>query len=243
MITVVLVEPEVPGNVGFTARTLACYGLSDLRIVGRPGLSAHPEARRTVSGGEAVLSATRDFADLPAAVADCTYAFGFSRRTRDPAQRILDLPDAVNLVHGPGIHPGIAGNVALVFGCESQGLSREDTLRLSHLVRIRLPDSTLSLNLSHAVAIALHAFVGTASDDDRSAVTSHDDFPTMAESEGVLAAVIATLTDRNLLRPAKAEAQAEYLRMLWQRLRPSRRELEFLAGLLKKMAASGPDAP
>jgi tRNA C32,U32 (ribose-2'-O)-methylase TrmJ len=65
----------------------------------------------------------------------------------------------------------------------------------------------------------------------------------MAESEGVLAAVLATLTERKLLRPAKAEAQADYLRILWQRLRPNRRELEFLAGLLRKMAGSGPDAP
>lgn len=267
MPAVVLVGPEVPANVGFVARTMACYGLSDLRIVGRPDIASHPEARRTVSGGESVLEAARNFADLSAAVADCTYALGFSRRTRDPSQRILDLPEAVdlvNLVNAPRTDPEPAHPVALVFGCESQGLSRDDTLRLSHLVRIRLADPTLSLNLSHAVAIALHAFVGTASGHvpeggerigEWAAGSSPGRVPaalpisgiaagdpvTMAESEAMLSSLIAVLTDRNLLRPAKAEAQADYLRILWQRLQPTRRELEFLAGLLKKMAATGPD--
>lgn len=266
MLTVVLVEPEIPANVGFVARTMACYGLSDLRIVARPDIATHPEAVRTVSGGESVLAATRNFADLSAAVADCTYALGFSRRTRDPSQRILDLPEAVNLVNAPrtGTEPGLP--VALVFGCESQGLSRDDTIRLSHLVRIRLADPTLSLNLSHAVAIALHAIVGTDSSDGTDArqgigewaagsapgrvpaalpisEIAAGDPATMAESDRILAIVLAALTERNLLRPAKAEAQAEYLRILWRRLQPNRRELEFLAGLLKKMASSGPGTP
>lgn len=267
MLTVVLVEPEVPANVGFVARTMACYGLSDLRIVARPDIAVHPEALRTVSGGESVLAAARSFADLSAAVADCTYALGFSRRTRDPSQRILDLPEAVNLVNrvnAPRTDPEPGLPVALVFGCESQGLSRDDTLRLSHLVRIRLADPTLSLNLSHAVAIALHAIVGTDSGDGTEArqgigewaagsapgrvpaalpisEIAAGDPATMAESDRILAIVLAALTERNLLRPAKAEAQADYLRILWRRLQPNRRELEFLAGLLKKMASSGPD--
>lgn len=269
MLTVVLVAPEVPANVGFVARTMACYGLADLRIVARPDIASHPEARRTVSGGESVLEAARNYSDLSAAVADCKLALGFSRRTRDPSQRILDLPEAVELVNpvnAPRTDPEPGLPVALVFGCESQGLSRDHTLRLSHLVRIRLANPTLSLNLSHAVAIALHAFIGTASDhvlegggqigewaagstpgrvpaaSPISGIATGDPV-TLAESEAMLSSLLAALTDRNLLRPAKAEAQADYLRILWQRLQPTRRELEFLAGLLKKMAASGPDTP
>jgi TrmH family RNA methyltransferase len=257
MLTVVLVEPELPANAGFVARTMACFGEGDLRIVGRPGIAAHAEARRTASGGETVLEAARDFPDLDSAVGDCALALGFSRRARDPAQRILDLPEAVAL--RPAAPAGAAAATvlaptALVFGCESRGLSRDQVLRLSHVVRIPLRDPVLSLNLSHAVAIALHAFAGagTAALGSRSqaevaegaAVPDRDpsiaaatQAATLDESRRVLASALDLLADRGLLKPAKAEAQRDYLRILWQRLQPTRPELEFLAGLIRKLSS------
>lgn len=262
MMTVVLAGPELPANVGFTARTMACHGLSDLRIVASPGIASHPDARRTASGGEAVLERTRYYPDLSLAVADCALAFGFSRRARDPGQRILDLPDAAALAAPAASQGGpdySAAPIALVFGCESQGLSREDTLRLTHLVRIPLRDPALSLNLSHAVAIALYAFTAAPSQagpaGPRAAAgqdpdTAPDPAPpaegprgeasrpvSLGESQSVLTAVLAALSNRGLFKAAKAEAQADSLRILWQRLQPTRRELEFLAGILKKLGS------
>jgi tRNA/rRNA methyltransferase len=250
MLTVVLVEPELPANVGFVARSMACFGQADLRIVGRPGIAAHAEARRTASGGESVLESAREYADLDAAVAECDLALGFSRRARDPAQRVLDLPAAVALGAGPqggAAAPAYTGHAALVFGCESKGLSRDQVLRLTHVVRIPLRDPVLSLNLSHAVAIALHAFAGAGpaaespSGDARGSAAPEPDPMTgpvsLAESQGILASALELLAERGLLKPAKAEAQRDYLRILWQRLQPTRPELEFLAGLIKKLSS------
>lgn len=250
MLTVVLVEPELPANAGFVARTMACFGEGDLRIVGRPGIAAHAEARRTASGGEAVLEAARDFQDLDSAVGDCALALGFSRRVRDPAQRILDLPEAVALreaAPGGAAAASVPAPTALVFGCESRGLSRDQVLRLSHVVRIPLRDPILSLNLSHAVAIALHAFAGAGtaacspSEAADGMAAPERDAPTAAatleESQRILASALDLLADRGLLKPAKAEAQRDYLRILWQRLQPTRPELEFLAGLIRKLSS------
>lgn len=252
MLTVVLVEPELPANVGFAARSMACFGVNDLRIVGRPGMAAQAEAQRTASGGEAVLEAAREFRDLDAAVGECALALGFSRRTRDPAQRILDLSEAAALraVASAGTEGPVP--TALVFGCESRGLSRDQVLRLSHVVRIPLNDPLLSLNLSHAVAIALHAFAGAGTEAEPASEPPAGDvrgtaFPegrpasgaaTLAESRAVLAAAIGLLEDRGLLKPAKAAAQRDYLRILWQRLQPTRPELEFIAGLIKKLSSA-----
>lgn len=236
--------------MGFTARCLACYGLSDLRIVGRAGIAASEGTRKTASGGEAVLAGARDFSDLPSALADCHMALAFSRRARDPAQRIVDLPETPSLL-------AASEKVALVFGCESQGLSHEDTLHCSHVVRIPLVSETLSLNLSHAVAIALASLRGTggaaaaratASGAAPTGLAGPREIPardpatpaasaaaTLGDSEKLLAETLSLLARKGAFRPAKAEAQADYLRILWQRLRPTRAELEFLAGVLKKL--------
>ena len=151
---VVLVGPEQAANVGFAARTMACYGLADLRIVGSPGIAADGAARKTGKAVPETLDGARYFASLAEAIADCTQACGFTRRTREPSQRIEDLDETARAWRSR------AGNgiTALVFGRESQGLFREETLLLTHLVRIPLPSETLSLNVSHALAIGLYAF-------------------------------------------------------------------------------------
>lgn len=267
MIAIVLARPEIPGNIGFIARTMACHGLADLRIAGSAGMAVHPDAVRTASGEEAILHGAREFASLEEALADCHVALGFSRRVRDPGQRILDLPEAaVRFGALAAAPPGPASGgpeaplarMALVFGRESQGLSREETFCCTHLVRIPLPGPLLSLNLSHAVAIALYAFFGGLPGRPGDPVAGPPeganasgkaprksglepanpqiDVLPLGESEKVLSAVIARLLEGGQLKPAKAEAHLEYLRILWQRLQPTRREVEFLAGLLEKLA-------
>lgn len=283
MITVVLARPEIPANVGFIARNMACHGLIDLRITGRPGIAANPEAVRTASGEDAILAAARDFPDLESALSDCSAALAFSRRVRSPGQRILELSEAVARfgshvgTDGPRDHsaPGNpsgpilsggpatrGGPLALVFGRESQGLSREETFACTQVVRIPLPGPMQSLNLSHAVAIALYAFFGgnpawqdpggekresgmrgaaTSPSGPVAAADPASSGPgsgvlSLAESEQIVKGVINRLQERGLLNPVKADAHEAYLRILWQRLQPTRREFEFLVGLLKKLA-------
>lgn len=230
--SVILVEPEIAANVGFVARTLACYQIRDLRIVGGVSAAAE-EARRTGASALDILAGARSFMDLKSALADLHLALGFTFRPRDAAQRIHDLRDAVALVSGAGPE----ARVGLVFGRESRGLSREDTLLATHLVRIPLPQDNMSLNLSHAVAIALYALFEGAPVKYGTGNAPGEPVLPLAESEKILSTLLARLAERGRLNPAKADAHEGYLRSLWQRLQPSRRELEFLAGLLRKLEA------
>jgi TrmH family RNA methyltransferase len=234
---VVLVGPENAANVGFAARTMACYGLSDLRIVGSPGIAADGAARKTGKAVPETLDGAKYFASLADAIADCTLACGFTRRAREPSQRIEDL-DASARAWRERTGSGIA---ALVFGRESQGLFREETLLLTHLVRIPLPSETLSLNVSHALAIGLYAFTtvtatATEATDAREAVNTAL-FPTQGESAKVIDDLLANLDSKGFFKGGKQEAQREYARLLWQRLQPNRRELDFLAGLLRGLGS------
>lgn len=229
MLKVILVGPELAANVGFTARAMACYGLSDLRIVGSPGIATDGAARKTGNAALGILESARYFPSLDQAIADCGAAYGFTRRARDPAQRIDDLgPAAAAWRAHPGDKPA-----ALVFGRESQGLYREETLLLTHLVRIPMPAETLSLNLSHAVAIALYGFVG---DGTPAPDGPESGLPARGEDAAALDALMRRLESTGFFKGGKQEAQREHVRLLWQRLRPDARELDFIAGMLKKLA-------
>jgi tRNA C32,U32 (ribose-2'-O)-methylase TrmJ len=262
MLTVVLAGPELAANVGFTARAMACYGVADLRIVGSPGIATDGAARKTGAAALDILEAARYFPSLDQAIADCGAAYGFTRRARDPAQRIEDLAGAAAAWQAaPGTRPA-----ALVFGRESHGLFREETLLLTHLVRIPMPAGTLSLNVSHAAAIALYAFVGggpakAGSEGGVSASAGHGEeghegtegrdlppagspaataadpgLPARAEDAAALGVLMGRLEAAGFFKGGKQEAQREHVRLLWQRLRPDARELDFIAGMLKKLA-------
>jgi tRNA C32,U32 (ribose-2'-O)-methylase TrmJ len=113
-------------------------------------------------------------------------------------------------------------------------LFREETLLLTHLVRIPMPAETLSLNLSHAVAIGLYAFMGEG--ESPSVQDSAGALATRSEDAATLDLLFARLEAGGFFKGGKQEAQRDYVRLLWQRLRPDRRELDFLAGILKSLA-------
>ena len=237
MLAVILVGPEQAANVGFTARAMACYGLDDLRIVGSPGIATDGAARKTGTAALGILEAARYFPSLDLAVADCGAVYGFTRRARDPAQAIEDLQAAAagwRLARGTRL-------AALVFGRESTGLFKEETLALTHLVRIPMPAETLSLNLSHAAAIALHAFVAegqpaAAGPGQGGGAPPGEELPARAADAETLGLLLRRLESAGFFKGGKQEAQREHVRLLWQRLRPNEREVDFIAGLLRKLA-------
>ncbi len=244
---VVLVRPEIPENIGFVARTLACFGWSDLRLVG--ALPAPSRAAwRTVSGGDAVLEKAQAFADLPSAVADCHRVLGFSRRPHRDAV-IHDLGEMI-----ASLYPQVMGKnsddnrqkasdrqVALVFGPESQGLSSDDGEPVTDWVRIATPHPTMSLNLSHAVAIVVHSFSEALAQDNaiRDGKAEGVIEPSKTANRALMELgweiLSQALQHKEALVPARAEAQIAQLRALWNRMVLSQDEAEFLFGMIKKL--------
>ena len=60
---VVLVRPEVAGNIGATARAMRNFGLSDLVLVAPVADADSREARQRSTHGQAILDAARSSAN------------------------------------------------------------------------------------------------------------------------------------------------------------------------------------
>ncbi|MDE2143092.1 MAG: RNA methyltransferase [Elusimicrobia bacterium] len=148
---VVLVGPENPRNVGFTARAMLCFGVSDLAIVGVPWTSPPAEARKTGAAALDILDRARVAPSLRDALRGCDTAVAFSRRPTVLRQTEFSLPAA----------PALPGRTALVFGRESNGLTREESALCPYLARIPCAEG-LSLNLGQAAAIALFSLTAPA---------------------------------------------------------------------------------
>ncbi|MCI0585995.1 MAG: hypothetical protein L0323_04030 [Planctomycetes bacterium] len=150
-LTVVLVDPQHEGNVGATARAMGNLGVASLRLVG--GVEPGEEAERMACASRDVLAEARRFETLAEAVADSVLAVGFVSPERRRELPVVDLH---------GVLPRIAstaaggGSVALLFGREDRGLTREEAEACGFLASIPLPSTRHTLNVAQAALLAVY---------------------------------------------------------------------------------------
>lgn len=152
---VVLVSPRNPLNIGAAARAMANFGFSRLSVVAP--FEAHWREARSAVGAPELLQNAKEFPTLEGALTQNTLIIGTGTRThRKPEQPAALLPALA-----PRVTEELArgGRVALVFGPEKRGLTREDLSRCHLLVEIPTDPRQPSMNLGQAVAVCLYELV------------------------------------------------------------------------------------
>jgi TrmH family RNA methyltransferase len=170
-IVFILDRPQDVVNVGAVVRLMGNFGVRQLRLVELAAFD--PERILTIARrGQAVLEATRRYATLEAALADCAFVLGTTSRARALARPVLTPRQAAPALLAVGmsgvgdgaVSPRVA---AVLFGPENFGLANEALDRCHALLRIPTVPHDASLNLAQAallVAYELHltAFGGDA---------------------------------------------------------------------------------
>jgi TrmH family RNA methyltransferase len=148
-VTVVLVEPLHPGNVGAAARAMQNFGLRRLVLVAPPAYD--PERARWMAPGCAeLLAEARIVATIDEALQGVRHAIGTTARHRKFGQPVLEPDEAARAILDD------EGVTALLFGREDTGLSNDAIHRCGALLRIPTA-AHASLNLAQAVLLCGHA--------------------------------------------------------------------------------------
>ncbi|MCH2440108.1 MAG: RNA methyltransferase [Candidatus Poseidoniia archaeon] len=150
MATIVLVEPQHPGNVGAVARVMANFGCDELLLVG--GCEIDDDAMARAKAGQPLLESARRIASLKEALVETPVSVATSgivpkgdsrwQRAPHPVQELADLLK--------GREP------ALVFGRENHGLDRGELALCDLTIQVPTSPEHPVLNLSHAVGIVLY---------------------------------------------------------------------------------------
>lgn len=151
---VVLVAPRNPLNIGAAARAMSNFGFVEMRLV-NPYEVAFREAKSAVRA-QNILDGAREFATVAEAVADCALVVG----TTSKGHRQLEHPLRRLELGGRIIAKKLASSsVALLFGSEKFGLSKEDMSHCQWLIRIPAREEHGSMNLGQAVAVCLYEII------------------------------------------------------------------------------------
>jgi TrmH family RNA methyltransferase len=150
-IDVVLVSPRNPLNIGAAARAMANFGFTRLSVV--DPYEPHWREAKSAIGAEDLLQNARRTQTLKDAVADCTLVLGTGTLAhRKPEQPVIPLPLLAPFIR----EKEKSARVALVFGPEKRGLTREDLALCHLLVEIPTHPRQPSMNLGQAVAVCLY---------------------------------------------------------------------------------------
>ena len=145
---VVLCEPTLPENIGAAARAMHTMGLQELYLVA-PKEWPSKAAFAVAKGGGAVLEKLKIASNLKSAIEGAQAAVALTARTRDYIP-LLPLKEGL-----PKILK-VEGNIALVFGRESSGLTNEELLLCNIAMTIPANPDYPVLNLAQAVMIVCY---------------------------------------------------------------------------------------
>jgi len=148
-ISIVLVEPQSPGNVGMVCRAMKNMGLFSLKLV-NPCPIDHPEALMFAVSARDLLENARIFPDLASALADTPLSVATTRRHGKYRQEIFAPKEIVaKLVSADSA----LNRAALVFGREDSGLTTAEVALCRWQATIPTAAEYGSLNLSQAVLL------------------------------------------------------------------------------------------
>ncbi|MHA1959205.1 MAG: RNA methyltransferase [Candidatus Thorarchaeota archaeon] len=227
-LSVVLVEPESPGNIGFTARVLANFGVSSLRIVGED-LRQEQQAQMFSAKAKNILDEALIFSDLESALDGFEVVWAATARTgrnhsvTRAAVPLGELPDPTSR----------GGRVALVFGRESAGLTNEEIDCCDLILTIPTTEAYRSMNLSHAVAVVLYSlFEKYAPEEPR--IPTEPRAATFEEREQVII-FFDQLVDKARIKDYRRPIAKQVFRNLVGRAYVTGREITTLTGTIRKI--------
>lgn len=216
---VVLVDPENPLNVGFVARAMRAFGVSELVVAASSWKTLPAEARVTGVSAPEILDGVRFVSDLAGALRGCESAIAFSRRPTALRQDEFTLPALPETL-------SFKGRTALVFGRESTGLTRAESALCPHLARIPCQNG-VSLNLGQAVAVALFSL--TATDGERTEEAPMASLERMLALWDYVQPILAA-------SPRFTEVKQRRVRQMFYRLRLNDGDFDQLFSVMKTLA-------
>jgi tRNA (cytidine32/uridine32-2'-O)-methyltransferase len=231
-VRIVLVETSHPGNIGAAARAMKTMGLSQLVLVS-PLKFPDAEATFRATGADDLLANAVVVNELKEALTGCDWVIGASVRQRKLSRPIYDPK-----ICAEKIRDELKGNIAIVFGRESSGLTNEELSLCHDQVSIPTNPDFSSLNLASAVQVIcyeLRMAMLSGGDSIELKESVADPLANADEVAGFYDHLHSTLLQLHFLDAKQPKRLMERLHLLFNRAHLTKTELNILRGILRSI--------
>ena len=227
MITIILVEPEGPENIGAVARVMQNFGINKLVLVNPKADHLSMDAQKRAMKAFPILKKAKVTKTIPklhtlvATTAKLGNDFNVPRAPLSPEQ----LAQTINKLSNKT-------EIGLVFGRESKGLTNQEVQQCDFTVTIPSSEKYQALNLSHAVGIILYEFFKTSKE-----IKPHEKITIASEREKqqVINLHNDVLNQLSFSLQTKKETQIKVWKRVISKAFLTKREAYTLMGFLKKL--------
>ncbi len=243
---VILMEPQLPDNIGMVARACANFGLDNLRLVAPRDGWPNEKARIAASGANYIIDDATAHETLVDAMGDLQFVVATTARQRDlrkavltPEQAIVEMRRRIALGERCGI----------LFGRERNGLETHEVARADALVMIPVNSAFASLNLAQAVLLLGYEWMRTNPAATLGRVTTYerpvtsginmgrDRRATKAEVVGLTAHLAQELDRLGFFNPDETHPMVlRTIETLFARAEPTEQEVRTFRGIVATLA-------
>ncbi|WP_238365192.1 RNA methyltransferase [Mesobacterium pallidum] len=230
----VLVRPQMGENIGAAARAMWNFGLDRMRIVAPRDGWPNQKAVAMASGAGRLLDEAQIAEDLPGALADRTYTYATTARSRDLTKPVFTPEGAMR-----DARQRIANGekIAVLFGPERAGLENDDISRANAIITVPVNPDFASLNLAQCVLLTAYEWRRGA-DETPPQVTemAGTDWANGEEIEALVSHYEERLDDAGFFFPDhKAQSMKQNLRNMWSRMPLTQADVRMLHGMMRQM--------
>jgi tRNA/rRNA methyltransferase len=155
---VLLMEPQLPDNIGMVARACANFGLDDLRLIAPRDGWPNEKARIAASGANYIIDDATAHDSLTDAMGDLTWMCATTARQRDLRKPVLTPEQAIAEMRS---RIAAGERCGILFGRERNGLETHEVALANALIMIPVNSRFASLNLAQAVLILGYEWMRT----------------------------------------------------------------------------------
>lgn len=221
-------------NIGAAARAMWNFGLERMVIVAPRDGWPNPRAVAMATGAGRLLDEARLVGSVSEAVADSTFVYATTARSRDLKKDVLPpqvaMQDAAARIAG-------GQDVAVLFGPERAGLQNDDVARANAIISVPVNPESPSLNLAQCVLLTAYEWRRAAGSVPHRERDPSDPVPAShAEVERLASRYEDRLQDAGFFfPPEKASGMKLVLRNLWSRMPLTSADVQVLHGILRQM--------
>ncbi len=144
----ILIKPQLPENIGFSARGLKNFGFKKLDIVKPKETWPNKKAIVTSVGARDILKKTKVYTNIKDAINKYDIIYATSARKRDINKRHLSFDQFIK-----NVRKNKKKKIGIMFGPEASGLSNEEISYSNYIFKIPVNKKFESINLSHSIIL------------------------------------------------------------------------------------------
>ncbi|WP_336279267.1 RNA methyltransferase [Bartonella sp. CB175] len=240
---IILVEPQLPENIGMVARAMANFGLSKLRLVKPREVFPNEKAKAAASKADHVINDAMIFETLRDAIADLHYVLATTARERCGFKPVKSAVEAASILRQ---RENIGHKTGILFGRERWGLENDEISLIDEIVTFPVNPAFASLNIAQAVLLMSYEWMksGLLDINDTAFRAAKMKPANKTTFHGFLSQLEDALDVRGYFRPReRKEVMVANMRSVFTRANFSESEVCLLRGIISSLDHFSPQFP